>query len=223
MRTKPSAWEAICVSEMRKRCESTASSIGGLDKIGMNREDAVQQMLMQVVEACRLWAVDHEDKPDSQYLGCAVRRRKLKLWTKIREAGAKAVYPKGADGEPVQVDQIQSDNPSPEEEASSLEGMVFSEPWLAILRHTLDPSEYAILDLRSKGWKNREIALATGEWSDPDDIGGVIRRKYWATKKKASDFLKSCGIGSLEAALNASTEIRDAAWEKAVEKTVGQS
>lgn len=206
MRAEPSAWEAQCVSETRQRCYRTAASIGGLARIGLTVEDAQQLLSLAVVAACRSWAVDHIDKPTPAYLNWAIRCRKLKLWTAISKATER-----GCDLD---------DNPEvpdtafvPDDLVEKSERQDIAVDWEAVLKHRLSPTDFALLRLRAEGFTNAEIESLSGLYGG-DNRG--VRRRYYEVKKKASDFLKSCGIDTSEAALDAAPEQRHAAWKKAI-------
>jgi DNA-directed RNA polymerase specialized sigma24 family protein len=209
MREIASAWEAQCVAETRRRCERTAAAIGGLATIGLNAEDAAQQFSIAVVEACRHWSIGHEDKPSPAYLNMAIRRRKLKLWTAIRRATERG-YQTDDNHEAVE-DEVTL---GPDDMLLDHERQSQAGGWETLVKHRLSPAEFALLKLRASGWSNTEIAEATGISREGDEVHGLVRRRVWAARKKASDFLRSCGIDGVEEALEASQEIRHGAWEK---------
>ena len=208
MRREPSAWEAQCVSETRQRCYRTAASIGGLARIGLTAEDAQQLLALAVVAACRAWAEDHQDKPTPAYLNWAIRCRKLKLWTAIRKATER-----GCDLEPDPKVPDQAYNPADLVEKSERREIAVA--WEAVIQHRLSPTDFALLRLRAEGYTNSEIESLSGLLHG-DNAG--VRRRYYEVKKKAADFLRSCGIDTSEAAIDAPMEKRHAAWKKAIKK-----
>ena len=222
MRQQPSAYEAQCVAEMRRQCVITAASIWGLHCIGMRTEDAQQHLALAVVAACRTWAEEHVDKPPTAFLRWAIRCRKLKLWRSIRvaiehgEGGWKlhAGSDTAADNEPSEP-MVPDSTYCPEALTSGLERQSNAAGWEAVLHHRLSPTEFALLRLRAEGFTNREIE-ELGDLSTGDNQG--VRRRYYDVKRKAADFLRSCGIQSSESALEACSEDRDAAWKKAIKQ-----
>ena len=213
----PSAWESQCVAEKRRLCESIAASIAGLATIGSNAEDAAQLLSLAVVAACRHWAVSNDDKPPSAFLNCAIRRKKLKIWRSIKSVSEFTVL---SDNDELlsKPDLKASTDPVIESERN-----LHAKSVLALLMHTLTPSEFALLQWRNGGWTNSEIAQMTGNFAEGEELHGKVRREYWRVKKKAADFLKSCGIDSVEAALDATPEVRDAAWKRSIKRKAKQA
>ena len=221
MRPTASAWEAQCVNETRKRCKQIASGIRGLEWLGMTIQDAEQQLSLAVVGACRQWAVENRGKPPSAYLNCAIRRKKLRLWTDIKKSAERGGGWKASnlsEDRMIGVLRTVESGDSPEDAVYEIERQSGAQFWEALLKHRFSPAEYALLRMRADGWTSSEIGELTGLHHESGEVHRVVRQRYWAIKKKAADFLRSVGIETVEDALSATLREKDAAWEKAWRK-----
>lgn len=201
------------MKESRRRCARVAVGIKGLATIGMTTDDVTSEMLIEVVLACRSWARQHEGKPPQAYLNCAIRRKRNALYDAIRVKIEREFPPgRNPDWEPSMVPD-RGDNPEGVTEA--IERANELGDWSAIVAARLTPGEIGLLKLRALGWTNTEIAQQTGLQREGDEVHGVVKRRVWRARKKARDFLRACGIDGVEAAVAATPEDKDVAWEKA--------
>jgi len=206
--SQPSGWEAQCVAECRSSCEKVAMATKGLGAIGLETEDAVQLLLLEVVAACRLWAVQNVEKPPKAYLNCAIRRRNMKLWSEIQRANKRKAI------DDFEIDEVIDDNRDDGfDHVQDLERQDSLRIVDHALRMHLSPADYTLIRLRADGWSNREIAVKAGIQTKSADVGGRVRRKVYEAKQRAKDVLTAVGIESVEDAVLASTETRNAVWE----------
>lgn len=215
MNRSPSAWEAQMVAEWRQRCKTTAASILGLWRIGYRVEDAEQSLTLSVVEACRSWANQSESKPPPKFINCALRRRKFRLWERIKAAtigGVNDRLPEEVEdqGECPARDQQKSAH-SPESTLQKKQELEAAKAVLSSISLVLSPSEMALLRLRCEGRPHLEIA----HFLNDQHAAKTLKWKLHRTKKKARNFLNTCGIVTSEDVFETSKERQSEIYKKA--------
>ena len=201
-----SAWESECVADCRHAAQRAAATIGNLHTIGYTREDAENELLIQVTIACRHWATKHSDKPPMGYLITTIKRHTYRMYDRIRRSTEL-----GGTVDASVLPPVLDDNRTQRPDWGVTER---ERPVSALLGAVLSPSEMALLQLRVQGWTNPEIARLL-RVDGPD----VVKKRHYYVRKKARDFLAACGIETLEGAMTAPPEVLNAAWTKAQRST----
>ena len=199
----PSAWEVVAVSKMRPKVVRMARGIQGLRHLGWTDEDVQNEMLIAVVKACRTWANDRSEEPDPRYLMRAVVCCRYRVWERVQKAWdqdtSKRTPVETEYGEPKNLESVYREPPAQPD--SLVDNSIVAQNRDAVLyslRQSMDPNDFALLQLRSMDFSPKEIAELMGLKKDGVADFQEVSRQLWRVRQKAAEFLRQVGIHTYE-------------------------
>lgn len=166
-RIRPGRWEAAVLEDWDRRIPSYARRVWHPERLGLTRDDVVQELRLALVLACRAYAKDSPERPSDAFISTVLRNTATSI-VRLTRAQKRAItnedgFLQGAEEYLEGVHEGVSPLPDPEQavaqvqEEDGFRGLVY------LLREHLSPATFAVLHLRfAEEWEPEVMTTLLG-------------------------------------------------------------